>query len=224
MYNFPVYNKEEKVESFFEIVIDTPINSTKELYNYLINVNLIDKKDVINSIDNIINSIKNNKMYLDLFNNSEINSCKTSTKFNIMKTFNKIPDSFKLNYEKLKNNAIKELENSFKKSCYWIHDNKLEIIEFLKLQVDNIINLNKERKRLANLKYYEAKKEQKRLANLKYYQAKKEAQGIPSKTKMSEEQKKEHKRLANLKYYQKNKTSVALYQAEDTNANTNANT
>lgn len=212
MYKFPVYDKStgEKIKNeFVEIVIDIPINSTEKLYNYLINVKLIDQKDVINSIDNIINSIKNNKMYPDLFNNSEINSCKSSTKYSIIKTFNKIPDSFKYNYEKLKNNAIKELENSFKKSCYWIHDNKLEIIDFLNLQINSIINLNKERKRLANLKYY---------------QAKKEAQGIPSKTKMSEEQKKEHKRLANLKYYQKNKNSVALCQAENTeNSNPSPN-
>ena len=115
------------------------------------------------------------------------------------------------------------MENSFKKSCYWIHDNKLEIIEFLKLQVDNIINLNKERKRLANLKYYQAKKEQKRLANLKYYQAKKETLHIPSKTKMSDEQKKERKREANLKYYQKNKSAVALHQADNSNTNPNVN-
>ena len=218
MYKFPVYDKEtgKKIHcSYFNIVIDEPIDSTEMLHNYLTNVKLIDEKDVINSIDNIINSIKNNKIYKDLFNNCEINLCKTSTKFNIMKAFNKIPDHYKYNYEKLKNDAIKELENSFKKSCYWIHDNKLEIIEFLKLQVDSIINLNKERKRLANLKYYEANKERKCLANLKYYQAKKEADGIPSKTKMSDEQKKENKRLANLKYYQKNKSGVALHQADN---------
>jgi hypothetical protein len=243
MYKFPVYEKsiEEKIKNVFvDIIIDKPIDSTEELYNYLINVKLIEKTDVINSIDNIINSINNNKMYTDLFNNSEIHSCNTSTKFKIIKAFNKIPDSFKYNYEKLKNDAIKELQNSFKKSCFWIYDNKLEIIEFLKLQIDNIINLNKERKREANLKYYQAKKEaqhipsktkmsneekkeRKREANLKYYQANKETQHIPSKTKMSEEERQEHKRLANLKYYQKTKTAVALYQAKESDADVNPN-
>ena len=143
MFKLPVYDKEEKVESFFEIMIDKPINSTEELYNYLINVKLIEKTNVINSIDNIINSIKNDKMYNDLFNTSEINSCKSSTKDSIMKAFNKIPDSFKYNYDKLKNNAIKELENSFKKSCYWIHDNKLEIIEFLNESKNKVLILIK---------------------------------------------------------------------------------
>ena len=250
MFKFPTYDKTgTKIRgSYLTIVIDESINSTEQLYNYLTNVKLLDE---INSIDNIIDSINNNKIYKDLFNNSEINSCNTSTKYNIMKAFNKIPDHYKYNHIKLKDDAINSLVNSFHKSCEWIYQNKQEVIEFLndkknykiieyknkkseinkkykdkiklELQIkDKIILTNEQRiinKQLANLKYYEKNKERKRLANLKYYQAKKEAQGIPSKTKMSEEQKKEHKRLANLKYYQKNKTSVALYQAEEQDTN-----
>jgi len=246
MYKFPTYDKTGiKIQGeYFKIIIDKPIDSTEQLYNYLTLVKLIEETD---SFDNIIDSINNNKIYKDFFNNYEINnSCKTSTRYNIMKAFNKIPDSFKYNHLKLKDKAINSLNNSFHKSCDWIYQNKQEVIEFLnekknnkiteyknkkskinkkykdkiklELQIqDKIILTDEQRiinKQLANLKYYEENKERKRLANLKYYQAKKEALHIPSKTKMSEEERREHKRLANLKYYQKNKSIVALYQAE----------
>ena len=242
MYKFPVYDKstEEKIHcSHFEIIIDKPINSTEELYNYLINVNLIEKTDVINSIDNIINSIKNDKMYPDLFNNSEINSCKTSTKFNIIKAFNKIPDSFKYNYDKLKNNAIKELENSFKKSCYWIHDNKLEIINFLNDSKNKVLMEYKNKKSEYNKTYKdklklnlqikdkiiltdEQRKINKQIANKIYRDKLKLKLQIKDKVVLTDEQRKINRQITQKKY--RDKVAVALYQAEeqDTNANTNA--
>lgn len=205
MFKLPVYDKEEKVESFFEIMIDKPINSTEELYNYLINVKLIEKTNVINSIDNIINSIKNDKMYNDLFNTSEINSCKSSTKDSIMKAFNKIPDSFKYNYDKLKNNAIKELENSFKKSCYWIHDNKLEIIEFLNESKNKVLIEYKNKKSEYNKTYRN--------------KLKKELQ-IKDKIILTDEQRKINRQITQKKY--RYKIAVALHQADNSNTNPNA--
>lgn len=205
MFKLPVYDKEEKVESFFEIMIDKPINSTEELYNYLINVKLIEKTDVINSIDNIINSIKNNKMYPDLFNNFEINSCKSSTKYSIMKAFNKIPDSFKYNYDKLKNNAIKDLENSFKKSCYWIHDNKLEIIEFLNESKNKVLIEYKNKKSEYNKTYRN--------------KLKKELQ-IKDKIILTDEQRKINRQITQKKY--RDKVAIALCQANNLNTNPNA--
>ena len=201
MFNLPVYDKEEKVESFFEIMIDKPINSTEELYNYLINVKLIEKTNVINSIDNIINSIKNDKMYNDLFNNS----CKSSTKYSIMKAFNKIPDSFKYNYDKIKNNAIKDLENSFKKSCYWIHDNKLEIIEFLNESKNKVLIEYKNKKSEYNKTYRN--------------KLKKELQ-IKDKIILTDEQRKINRQITQKKY--RDKIAVALHQADNSNTNPNA--
>jgi hypothetical protein len=242
MYKFPVYDKstEEKIRNVFvDIIIDKPIDSTEELYNYLMNVKLIEKTDVINSIDSIIDSINNNKMYKDLFNNSAIHSCNTSTKFNIIRAFNKIPDSFKYNYEKLKNDAIKELENSFKISCYWIYDNKLEIIEFLNDSKNRVLTEYKNKKSEYNKTYKdklkvelqikdkiiltdEQRKINKQIANKTYRDKLKLNLQIKDKIILTDEQRKINRQITQKKYRDKTKGSVALYQADNSNTNPNA--
>jgi hypothetical protein len=230
MYKFPVYDKgtEQKIKNVFvDIIIDKPIDSTEELYNYLMHTKLIEKTDVILTIDSIIDSINNNKMYKDLFNNSEIHSHNTSTKFNIMKAFNKIPDSFKYNYDKLKNEAIKELENSFKKSCYWIHDNKLEVIEFLNDSKNRALMEYKNKKSEYNKTYKdklkvelqikdkiiltdEQRKINKQLAQKKYKDKLKVELQIKDKIILTDEQRKINKQISNKIYRDKLKLNLQI--------------
>lgn len=198
MYKFPTYDKTgiKIQDEYFKIIIDEPIVSTEQLYNYLTLVKLTEET---NSFDNIIESINNNKIYKDLFNNSEINLCNTSTKYNIMKAFNKIPDHYKYNHLKLKDDAINSLNNSFHKSCSWMYKNKEEIIEFLNEKKNYKIIEYKNKKKIAN-KIYRDK-------------LKKELQ-IKDKIILTDEQRKINRQIAQKKYREKTKSSVALYQAE----------
>jgi hypothetical protein len=177
-------------------------------------------------------------MYKDLLNNSEINnSCKSSTKYSIMKAFNKIPDSFKYNYDKLKNNAIKDLENSFKKSCYWIHDNKLEIIEFLNESKNKVLIEYKNKKSESNKIYRdklklelqiqdkviltdEQRKINKQISNKIYRDKLKKELQIKDKIILTDEQRKINRQITQKKY--RDKSSVALHQADNSNTNPNA--
>ena len=197
MFKFPTYDKTgTKIRgSYLTIVIDESINSTEQLYNYLTNVKLLDE---INSIDNIIDSINNNKIYKDLFNNSEINSCNTSTKYNIMKAFNKIPDHYKYNHIKLKDDAINSLVNSFHNSCQWIYQNKQEVIDFLNEKKNHKIIEYKNKKKIAN-KIYRDK-------------LKKELQ-IKDKIILTDEQKKINRQITQKKY--RDKVASALCKTEN---------
>jgi hypothetical protein len=231
MFKFPTYDKTgTKIQGeYFKIIIDEPIDSTEQLYNYLTNVKLTEET---NSFDNIIESINNNKIYKDLFNNSEINnSCKTSTRYNIMKTFNKIPDHYKYNHLKLKDDALNSLNNSFHKSCSWMYQNKEEIIEFLNKKKNNKITEYKNKKSEYNKKYKdklknelqiqdkiiltdEQRKINKQIANKIYRDKLKKELQIKDKIILTDEQRKINRQIAQKKYYQKNKSSVALCQAE----------
>lgn len=205
MFKFPTYDKTEtKIRgSYLTIVIDESINSTEQLYHYLTNVKLLDE---INSIDNIIDSINNNKIYKDLFNNSEINSYNTSTKYNINNAFNKIPDHYKYNHIKLKDDAINSLINSFHKSCEWIYQNKQEVIDFLNEKKNHKIIEYKNKKKIAN-KIYRDK-------------FKKELQ-IHDKIILTDEQKKINRQITQKKY--RDKVATALYQAKELEADINLN-
>jgi len=229
MYKFPTYDKTGiKIQGeYFKIIIDEPIDSTEQLYNYLTLVKLTEET---NSINNIIDSINNNKIYKDLFNNSEINSCNTSTKYNIMKAFKKIPDSFKYNHLKLKDNAINSLNNSFHKSCDWIYQNKQEVIEFLNEKKNNKITEYKNKKSEYNKKYKdkikielqiqdkiiltdEQRKLNKQISNKIYRDKLKNELQIQDKIILTNEQQKINRQIAQKKYREKTKSSIALYQA-----------
>jgi hypothetical protein len=133
-------------------------------------------------------------------NNSEINnSCNTSTKYNIMKAFNKIPDHYKYNHLKLKDDAINSLINSFHKSCEWMYQNKEEIIEFLN-----------EKKNYKIIEY----KNKKKIANKIYRDKLKLELQIKDKIILTDEQRKINRQIAQKKYREKTKSSVALCQAE----------
>lgn len=110
------------------------------------------------------------------------------------------------------------------KNDTFIKQNKEQIFEFLNEQKNMKVHTLKEKRKIANQKYYEKKmkeldietskevlseeekKERRKLANKKYYEKNKTELDIETqKTFLSEEEKNERRKLSNKKYYEKNK-------------------
>ena len=123
-----------------------------------------------------------------------------------------------------------EYFNIVKDNHFFVRDNMVDILKEMDIRL-NKQDLNaKERKRLANKKYYESHKKEKKEKVLlteeekkehikvslkKYYLKKKEMQEPKEpkapvmKPKMTEEEKKAHRKAVNQKYYEKRKLAVS---------------
>jgi len=230
MFKFPVYdntgapvktlNKDyiSWDQDYIEIRIDKIINSKKDLYNYLNVHQLIEEKDEINSINKIIDILNENKMYSKLFNNSHIN---TSTQNHIARAIEQIPPHYRDKYIEIKKEANKELLNSFKSSCQWIFENKIEIIDFLNASKNAKLIEYKNKKSQYNATYREKLKkkldlkdrvlltdEQKainrKISDKKYQEKiKLKKEPVIKKVLLTNEQKAINKKIANAKYREK---------------------
>jgi hypothetical protein len=109
----------------------------------------------------------------------------------------------------------------------FIKKNKEKIFELLNEQKNMKVNTLKEKRKIADKKYYEKnkaelniqprtlltedeKKEHKKISDKKYYENKKEELNIQPRTLLTEDEKKEHKKIADKKYYENKKAELNI--------------